>query len=368
VGLLGHGPRLNPHDVPGELGNDGRVTLPGDVPDPRAVLGAFAIGGELTTMTPVSGAWSNRVWRLAGSDGAFAVKELRNPWQDPGWQHWLAEAWEFELRALHAGISMPEPIPNPADGHCLAWVPTVSGDATVPVRVHRWIPGAAPGPGAVGEDLAAWAGRTLAMVHGLGVLPQRRDLFPATNTDTAEQWEELAAAARQHDAPWSELVETALPAVRLAAGLATSAAGQPAAEVMSHGDIDQKNLVLTPEGPVLCDWDLALPVVPRRELADVAVSFAAWKDPVIARAVVGAYRRAGGEAAGFRPDDLGPSLMHGLDWIAFNIQRAIGLRAGTPAERQLSDGLAAQLLERLPAEVDLALRLVEFLDGVTAAG
>jgi hypothetical protein len=60
--------------------------------------------------------------------------------------------------------------------------------------------------------------------------------------------------------------------------------------------------------------------------------------------------------------------MHGLDWTAFNIQRAIGLRAGTPAEQQLSDGLAPGLLEQLPAEVDLALRMVDFLDGVTTAG
>jgi aminoglycoside phosphotransferase (APT) family kinase protein len=344
------------------------VTLPGDVPDPRAVLAAFGIGGEVTALTPVSGAWSNRVWRLAASGGEFAVKELRNPWQDPAWQQWLAQSWEFELRALRAGISMPEPIPNPVDDHCLAWVPTVSGDATVPVRVHRWVRGSAPGPGAVGEDLAAWAGRTLATMHRLDVQPRRRELFPATNTDTADQWPTLAAAARQHNASWSGLVEAALPAARLAADLATSAAGRPAAEVMSHGDIDQKNLVLTTEGPVLCDWDLALPVVPRRELADVAVSLAAWKDPVIGRAVVGAYRRACGEAGGFRPDDLGPSLMHGLDWTAFNIQRAIGLRAATAAERQLSDGLVPGLLERLPAEVDLALRVVDFLDGVTAVG
>jgi hypothetical protein len=100
------------------------VTLPGDVPDPRAVLAAFGLRGEVTALTPVAGAWSNRVWRLAASGGAFAVKELRNPWRDPDWQHWLAEAWQFELRALHAGISMPEPIPNPADGQCLAALTT----------------------------------------------------------------------------------------------------------------------------------------------------------------------------------------------------------------------------------------------------
>lgn len=43
---------------------------------------------------------------------------------------------------------------------------------------------------------------------------------------------------------------------------------RPADEVMTHGDVDQKNIVIAPGGPVLCDWDLAMPMVPRRELAE----------------------------------------------------------------------------------------------------
>jgi aminoglycoside phosphotransferase (APT) family kinase protein len=61
-------------------------------------------------------------------------------------------------------------------------------------------------------------------------------------------------------------MEAAAPAVALIADLTRSAGFRPDQEVMTHGDIDQKNLLLTAAGPVLCDWDLAAPIVPRREL------------------------------------------------------------------------------------------------------
>ena len=87
--------------------------------------------------------------------------------------------------------------------------------------------------------------------------------------------------------------------------MSAAAPFQPAQEVLSHGDIDQKNMICTSRGPVLCDWDLVTPVVPRRELADVALSMGGWRDAAIARQVVRAYRRAGGDDSPFEPADLG---------------------------------------------------------------
>ena len=85
------------------------------------------------------------------------------------------------------------------------------------------------------------------------------------------------------------------PTVAVIADLVRSAGQRPAPEVMSHGDIDQKNLVLTADGPVLCDWDVAMPLVPRRELADVALSMGGWERLGSARKVLRSYRSASGE-------------------------------------------------------------------------
>jgi len=81
----------------------------------------------------------------------------------------------------------------------------------------------------------------------------------------------------------------------------------------------------------------------------------------IAREVVRSYRHAGGNDTGIEPTDLGPSLMTGLDWIAFNMERAIGLRAATAAETAQARKLAPQLLATMPDQVSAATRIGDTL-------
>jgi hypothetical protein len=76
---------------------------------------------------------------------------------------------------------------------------------------------------------------------------------------------------------------------------------------------------------------------------------------------VDAYRAASGTDTSFELPDLGPSLMVGLDWIAFNVERAIGVRPATPAEAQLARRLVPGLLAGLPDSVGAAMRLDDVL-------
>jgi aminoglycoside phosphotransferase (APT) family kinase protein len=312
-------------------------------------------------MTPVAGAWSNRVFRLVVGAEAFAVKELRNPWADARWLEWLEASWHFELAAIAAGVDAPEPVPNPDGGQCLAWVERDDDGPLAPVRVHRWVDGRPAESGPVGREVARWAGRTLATLHELAVRPADRTLFPLPHTDTADHWSDLTEAARQAKAPWADQLAEATDAVGVIADLARAGGHHPDAEVMTHGDVDQKNIVVGHSGPVLCDWDLVVPLVPRRELADAALSLGAWRRLDIATEVVTAYCRARGTAATFEPPDLGQSMMTGLDWIAFNVERAIGLRDAGPGEADTAQHMVPPLLEDLPKKVDLALQVRDAL-------
>jgi aminoglycoside phosphotransferase (APT) family kinase protein len=338
------------------------VTDQAELPDPDSVLSAFGLGGPAWQWTPVSGAWSNRVFRLDVAGQAFAVKQMRNPWGLPRWEEWLAEAWSFELLAITAGVAAPAPVANPATGGCLARVRSERDPAIfVPVRVHRWVTGRACPAEPVDRATAQWAGQLLATVHQLAVRPRDRSLFPVLNTDIAALWPDLTADARQGGADWAPLMAAAAPSVLRIAELAGAAGHLPGEEVMSHGDIDQKNLLLTATGPVLCDWDVAMPVVPRRELADVAMSLACWQDNDVAREVVRAYRASGGDDTEITADDLGPSMMAGLDWIAFNVERALDERPAGPAEVNLAQNLLTGLLAALPGQLDAALRITDIL-------
>ncbi len=328
--------------------------------DPAVVLAAFGLDGPATSMTAVGGAWSNRVFRLEANGGVFAVKQMRNPWRIPRWEKWLAEAWAFELCGIEAGIAAPQPVANPVTGGCLAWV-RLGGTQPVPVRVHRWVSGIPLGAGVVDLQIARWAGQALATMHGLQVRPLDRSLFPLPNTDNADRWPELTKAAYRSGADWAGLMAAAGPSVSVIAELVKSDGHRPGEEVMSHGDVDQKNIVATRRGPVLCDWDVAHPVVPRRELADVAMSMGCWRDIGVAREVVRAYRAHGGDDAQIAPTDLGQPMMSGVDWIAMNADRALGQWPASAAEVAQARSLLPGLLAALPGEVASALRITALL-------
>jgi Ser/Thr protein kinase RdoA (MazF antagonist) len=334
------------------------VAPDGDEPGPAAVAAAFGLAGPVTGWAPVGGAWSNRVFRLEAGGRRYAVKEMRNPWADPHWQQWLAESWVFEQRAMAAGVAAPRPVPDPASGGCLAWVSRrdpALGEAAV--RMHHWVEGSPPGLGPVTTDTARWAGQVLATLHGLRIRARDRSLFPVPSTETAGRWPELAEAAQRSGVAWAHLLTAAAPAVALIAELAASAGYRPGQEVITHGDIDQKNLIATAHGPVLCDWDLAVPLVPRRELADVAVSLGCWENFAVSREVLRSYHQAGGDDTPIAPPDLGQSLMNGLDWTAFNVERAIGLRPATGPEAILARRLTPGLLAAIPHQVGVTMRI-----------
>jgi aminoglycoside phosphotransferase (APT) family kinase protein len=224
--------------------------------------------------------------------------------------------------------------------------------------LHAWVEGTQPGPAPVTRQTASWTGRTLATLHLLGIRAADRSLFPLPDTTTADDWPDLIRAARLASAPWADQLQAVRPAV---AEIALAAGHRPGDEVMSHGDVDQKNLLLTADGPVLCDWDVAMPMVPSRELADVAMSLAGWERQEIGREVLRAYRAAGGLITGVRPCDLGQSMMSSLDWIAFNVGRATGTQPAGPADAALGRRLVPELLARLPHELKIARRADEFL-------
>lgn len=329
--------------------------------DPAAVLDAFGIHGRAVELAEVGGAWSNRVYRLTTQQSRFAVKEILNPWGDAGWRDWLEVAWRFELQAYAAGIEMPEPIPSPVDGGCLAWIDGTDGADPIAVRLHRWVDGRAHDPGPASRPVAEWAGRVLATLHGLDPRPVEVGGLPSRNRETVERWPELVSLARDARAGWTGLMVQTEPVVRAIAALADEAAEVAGPEVMSHGDLDQKNIVLSPTGPVLCDWDAAAPHAPRQELVDAAMSLAAWKRFHVARAVIASYEAATGRPVTVTAADLGPTMLSSLDWIRFNVERALAIRIASPHEQESSDGLVAGLLQQLPHQAYVALRAPELL-------
>jgi Ser/Thr protein kinase RdoA (MazF antagonist) len=290
-------------------------------PDPHAVLAAFGLPGEPTAYAEVGGGWSNHVLRLSTTRGDYAVKALRNAWGEPRWPDWLEEGWRLERAASAAGVAMPEPVAAP-DGGCLAWVADLDWGPDLPVRVHRWVDSATVPREPVAEELARWVGTTLARVHALALTPLRPDLYAGrAGLTTAQVWPDLVERGARAGAPWLVELAAAEPFARRASLLLHP--WDDADAVLVHADLDQKNLLVGPAGPLLIDWDVVVPLPPTHDLAHAALTMAGWREPSVATAVLAGYADVTGEHPDLVPADLGPALASRLGWIRFCVDRAL---------------------------------------------
>lgn len=322
------------------------------------VLAGYSLPGRVVTVGQVARAWSNRVFRLQTTHGAYAVKQLLNPWHDPQWRDWLAEAAAFELAAHRAGIAMPQPVLT-ADQMILV---DLSGETEqVTVRVHEWVDGQACADGPVDADVARQVGADLARTHALDHHPMRSDVFPKPNQDNIDGWDALVDRLMPRAAELAAQAAAAGPHVRQIGELLQQAVTDFAGYPMSHGDVDQKNLIITDRGPVLCDWDVSAPWPPRQELARTAVSLASWQRPAIARATIAGYRSAGGGVITLEPADLAVDLRIGLDWLCLCLERAAGLRDDGAQRRAEATADATGLLRDLGPRVQQVLTIDSWL-------
>lgn len=334
---------------------DEDVSRPDDVALLRRVLRAFGVPGDLTAVERVGRAWSNRVWSVGTTHGRYAIKELLNPWGDPFWREWLEAAIAFERKAIEAGVHSPAPVLAP-DGAALV---TVDGR---PFRAHQWIANAThcpdrPVPAQVAESIA----RDLATMHELRVTPSRNDVFPTPTAATCDDWPDLVEDLRRRHSPYADAALSASPSVAL---IRDWFARRPAGGedcVMSHGDVDQKNLLLTDDAPRLVDWDVAAPWVPAEEAIRTALSLASWCRPSVARAFLAGYASAGGVAVEPGSTLLAHDLRISLDWLARCLRIASGIIPAPPQRLVEAREQAAAGLIALPKHVAIARDLPGWL-------
>jgi Ser/Thr protein kinase RdoA (MazF antagonist) len=175
---------------------------------------------------------------------------------------------------------------------------------------------------------------------------------------TAEHWPPLIARASGAGVPWARDLEESLPLARRASALLEP--WDDADAVLVHGDVDQKNLLVAADGPLLIDWDVVLPAVPSHDLAHAALTLGSWSDPAAARAVLDGYAEASGSRPRLRPQDLGPALASRLGWIRFTADRALDAVEAEAAEGTEQPDLAG-LLADLERRVAVAENLATWL-------
>ncbi|MFD8303617.1 phosphotransferase enzyme family protein [Streptomyces sp. NPDC059690] len=300
------------------------------------VVEAYGLGSGPWTITPVARGALGRIWRLAGDGRRWAVKEM------------LFGCDEEQVRREAAlrdagerlGIASPRLFAN-RDGSHVSTLPAQVGGTCV--KVYDWVDGSGADPAR--PEILTWVGRTLALLHIAGAGASETPHPWYERCPDASDWESLCRKIRGHGLPWSDRLE------ELADGRAGELARfvTPAGRtglVMSHLDVQPQNVLVTPAGPVLIDWDNAGPVSPERELASVVYAWSGANADA-ARRLVRAYVDAGGPGAIRSVDAFSMVFATSLNYVQVQAEAAVDPEK-TAEQRAFGDRQVRRSLDAVP--------------------
>ncbi len=226
---------------------------------------------------PVARGKQGLVWRLETAEGSWAVKV---PFYPPD-EDEAGPATAFQEAAYAAGVPTPRVL-RTTEGRVFA---TVTGRQ---VRVYEWVDLGAPD---TGLD-PALVGAVVAAIHRVGAAdPGSLDSWYYEPVG-ASRWDRLVERLGRAGAPFTgQLAELRDELVALESWI------EPAQTFRTcHRDLWADNLLPALGGGVcVIDWENSGPADPSQELGCVLFEFARG-DPGRARALISAYRIAGGPA------------------------------------------------------------------------
>lgn len=203
--------------------------------------------------------------------------------------------------------------------------------------VFPWQEGKSIFPGEITPAHCERIGGILGTIHRANV---QIDGLTCGDTDLFDpDWESVLRLAQRQKPPWLRLFTARYEKIRGWTERYEAAAERLSGEqVLSHRDLDPKNVLWEGTEPFLIDWEAAGYVNPDRELAEVINYWVCDKrgrpDRAKFRALLTAYQAR-------RPlldTDWPAALDSGygmLDWLLYNMKRSLGIECGSKEEQRL---------------------------------
>lgn len=282
------------------------------------------LGTARGSLGQVAGGFHHRMWQLTTNRGCFAIKQLAD---DLDMQNATTverinateiTAQEFSEHGVPALYSLAN-----ARQH----LQLLDG---VGYLVYPWSDATACPKNGIEKKHAVTVAGILARIHRSDIhVPELRDA--PTLPLTAERVIDLVQLARQRNVHESQLLETRLDDLLEAVELqAPALSALQRDQVVSHGDLDHKNVLWDKAGePLLIDWESARRLNPTYELLLEALDWGGITahfetGPFVS--FLEAYLDAGGRIVADEIPAVSDAIQGAwVEWLLFNVGRAVGL-------------------------------------------
>jgi len=135
--------------------------------------------------------------------------------------------------------------------------------------------------------------------------------------------------------------------------------------VISHRDLDPKNVIWNLENPVIIDWEAAGYTNPRQELVETAIYWAEEETGNIDKdkflAFLGGYIKKYGTGQGIWTMVLEAGFLGKLDWLEYNLKRSLEIECTDEEEQRLGTAEVTGTINALKRYSDLKSDLNSWL-------
>lgn len=319
----------------------------------------FNLGTPIADISPVTGGLLHFMWKLSTTNGTYAIKQLS---KDIKLTPQIKNAYELTEKIAQAFKQHGIPAINSleAQGHHLA---IISDTAYL---VYPWVNATALDKDVVSENHAIKIAKILAKMHLINLhfnkmVDTEFDIHPN------EKIINLINQSATCKCPFADrLKESQNFIIDINSAYRSAIPILKEDSVISHGDLDQKNVLWDHNGnPLLIDWESARKLNPSYEIINAALDWCGITTKTFNEGLfvkmIQAYTKAGGK---INQKHLHASfygiLGNWLNWMVYNIERAC-VRPNELSQKSLGEEQVQQVLVTLSRLAPLVTSLLKKL-------
>ena len=236
--------------------------------------------------------------------------------------------------------------------------------------IYDWFDGKSIYPPEIREDHCKLIGDILGRIHSLGITVH--GLKAEAEDITIHEWNEYLIIARRNKASWLSMYEEAIDEIIAWNQKVLNAKTYLSNDkVISHRDLDPKNVMWQENHPYIIDWEAAGYINPYQELLEV-LNY--WTDDAngslhksYVLTILTSYKahKSIGQVNWDAVLDSGYEGM--LGWLAYSVKRALGIEGSSEAEVSLGEQQILSTITELKRYDKKRLLLKEWLLSFTSS-
>ncbi|TLS36176.1 phosphotransferase [Pseudalkalibacillus caeni] len=234
--------------------------------------------------------------------------------------------------------------------------------------VFDWVEGQTLKPAFISCRHSEKIGSLLAAIHrtDFSEINIEEDL---ENNEQTIDWNYYFHEGQKSNAEWIELMIGNVDKLYEWSSLANKANKLLSSNfVISHRDLDPKNVLWYQDNPVLIDWESAGHVNPMHDLVETALYWSEDETGYVDKerffAFINGYKKINGEIKADWPTVLENGYLGKLGWLEYNLKRSLWIECTNKEEQMMGTAQVIGTIKEINDYAEKSSKLVDWLDSL----